>query len=121
MLCKNYYRFEGADPTQNHGIMPLASIQFEQEYEQVGQNQYEDRWRTPELTAPGESGRIGSCSNRTRGIWIWSARFQMAKRPDLLSQLSGRMQNLDNSREPSGRFVISLRGEFRHFSQSDRR
>ena len=31
------------------------------------------------------------------------------------------MQNLENRTKSSGRFVISLRGELRYFSQSDRR
>ena len=43
----------------------------------------------------------------------------MAKYPDLLAQVSAGMQNLESRTEFSGRLVIAVRREFRHFPQSN--
>src|SRR5215475_13013230 len=96
MLCKNYCRFERADPMQNHGIIPVATRHFEQEHEDVDQNQYEHRWRASKLTVPRERGRIVTRWNRTGGAWMRSVRFQLAEQPDLLTQFGGGMQNLES-------------------------
>src|SRR5260370_24823575 len=46
-------------------------------------------------------------------------RFQLAKQLDLVAQIARGMQNLKNRPEFSGRSVISVRGELRHFAQPD--
>ena len=104
---------------QNHGIIPAATIDFEQEYEDVDQNQYEHRRCAPKLTEPsGRSHALinGNRSGRTR---MCSVGFQMAKKPDLLAQLRGGMQNLESLAKSPGRFKIPLRSELCDFSQCD--
>src|SRR5439155_10574457 len=112
-------RLERPNPMQNFWIVPVPGRNLEQENKHVDQHQCEHRRCASKLTAPSGRSDVVIGGNGTERTRMCSIRFQMTKQPDLLAQFTARMQNLESRAEFSGRFVISLRSELAHLSQSN--
>src|SRR5437773_8403755 len=118
-LHYNRVRLQRADLMQNFRIVPITERNFEEERGRVEENQDENGRRTLEMVTSSLPRGFFFNRNGAESGSVVLTRFQMVKQSNLFAQLSARMQNLKGRSKFCCRFVVSSRGELRHFAQSN--